>query len=85
MQRQDGWMVDDGAVFGVIDDVHGDELGAERHDVELGSHCFVGVHHLWNGLPFDPPPREFKDRGPVLLCRHRWKRRRKDLDNSNHK
>lgn len=71
VQRQDGWVVDDGAVLGVINYVHGDELGAEGHDVELGTHRLVGVHHLWDGLPLDPPPWELEHRRPVLLCRHR--------------
>ena len=75
VQRQDGRVVDDGAVLGVIDDVHGDELGAEGHDVELGTHRLVGIHHLRDGLPLDPPPWELEHGSPVLLRRHRWKRR----------
>lgn len=71
MQRQDGRVVDDGAVFGVVDDLHGDELGAEGHDVELGPHGFVGVPHFWEGSPLDPPLGEFENRRPVLLGRHR--------------
>lgn len=71
MQRQDGGVVDDGAVLGVIDDVHGDELGAEGHDVELGTHRLVGIHHLRDGPPLDPPPWELEHRRPVLLRRHR--------------
>lgn len=71
MQGQDGGVVDDGAVLGVVDDVHGDELGAEGHDVELGAHRLVGLHHLRDGLPLDPPPRELKHRSPIFLCCHR--------------
>lgn len=37
MQGQDGGMVDDGAMLGEVDDVHGDKLGAEGHDVELST------------------------------------------------
>lgn len=71
MQGQDGWVVDDGAVLGVINDVHGDELGAEGHDVELGIHCLVGIHHLRNGLSLDPPPWELEHWRPILLRCHR--------------
>lgn len=73
MQGQDRGVVDDGAVLGVIDYVHGDELGAEGHDVELGAHSLVRFQHLWDGLPLDSPPWELEHRRPVLLCRHRWK------------
>lgn len=78
VQRQDGWVVDDGAVFGVVDDLHGDELGAEGHDVELGPHGIVGVPHLWEGSPLHPPLREFENRRPVLLGCHRWTRERRE-------
>lgn len=71
MQRQDGRVVDDGAMLGVINYVHGDELGAEGHDVEFSAHRLVGIHHLWDGLPLDPPPWELEHRRPVLLCCHR--------------
>ena len=71
MQGQDGRVVDDGAVLGVVDDVHGDELGAEGHDVKLGAHRLVGLHHLGDGLPLESPPGELEHRRPVLLCRHR--------------
>lgn len=67
-------MVDNGAMLGVIDDVHGDELGTEGHDVELSSHRLVCVHHLRNGLSLDPPPWELEHRCPVLLRRHRCTR-----------
>ena len=36
MPGEDGGVVDDGAVLGVVDDVHGDELGAEGQDVQVG-------------------------------------------------
>lgn len=71
MQGQDGGMVDDGAVHGVINDVHRDELGAEGHDVELGAHSLVGIHHLRDGLPLDPPSWELEHWRPILLRRHR--------------
>lgn len=72
MQGQDGGVVDDGSVGRVVDHVHGDELGAEGHDVELSPHRLVGLHYFRDGLPFDAPPRELKDRRPVLLCHYRW-------------
>ena len=71
MQGQDGGMVDDGAMLGVVNDVHRDELRAEWHDVEIGAHCLVGLHHLWDGLPLEPPPWELEHRCTVLLCCHR--------------
>lgn len=71
MQGEDGGVVDDGAVLGVVDDVHGDKLGAKGHDVELSTHHLVGIHHLWDGIPLDPPPRELEHGRPVFLCRHR--------------
>lgn len=60
-------MVDDGAQFGVIDHLHGDELGAKGQDVELGAGGGVLSHHLWDGLTFDPPARELEDGNAVLL------------------
>lgn len=65
--RQQRRVVDDGAQFGVVDHLHGDELGAEGQDVELGAGGSVLGHHLWDGLTFDPPARELKDRNAVLL------------------
>lgn len=70
VQRQQRRVVDDGAVRGVVDHVHGDELGAEGHHVELGADRFVSVHHLRDGLPFDSPPGELKQRRPVFLRGH---------------
>lgn len=72
MQGKDGGMVNDGAVLGMIDDVHGDELGAERHDVDLGIHRHVGFHHFRDGLSFHSPPRELENRCAVLLRRQSW-------------
>lgn len=70
VQRQDGRVVNDGAVLGVIDDVHGDELGAEGHHVELGSHRLVSTHHLRDGLSLHPPAGELKHGRAVLLRCH---------------
>ena len=30
---QDGGVVDDGAMLGTVDDIHGNELGAEGHHI----------------------------------------------------
>lgn len=72
-------MVNDGAVLRVIDDVHGDELGAEGHHVEFGSHRLVRVHHRWDGLSLHPPPRELKHGRAVLRRRHGCKAGRRGL------
>lgn len=64
---QQGGVVDDGAVLGVVDDLHGDELGAERQDVELGAGGCVLSHHLWDGLALHTPAGEFEDGDAILL------------------
>jgi len=69
--RQDGGVINDGAVFGEVDHIHGDELGAEGHDVQLSAHRFIRLHHLWEWLTLHPPPWELKHRRPVLLRHHR--------------
>lgn len=71
VQRQDGRVVDDGAVFGVVDDLHGNELGAEGHDVEFGPHGIVSFPHLRQGVTLDPPLGELENRRAVLLGRQR--------------
>lgn len=76
VQRQDGWVVDDGAVRGMVDDIHGYELGTERHDVELCAHSLICLHHLCDGLPLDTPPWKLEHWCPILLCRHRWEEER---------
>lgn len=68
MARQQGGVVDDGAMFGVIDHLHGDELGAEGQNVEFCSSRFVLIHHFWDGLALHSPAGELEDRDPVLLC-----------------
>lgn len=67
MARQQRGVVDDGAVPGVVDDLHGDELGAEGQDVELGARGLVLSHHLWDGLTLHTPAGELEDRYAVLL------------------
>lgn len=66
--RQQGGVVDDGAVFGVVDDLHGDELGAEGQDVEFGACGFVLGHHILNGLALQTPAGELEDGDAILLC-----------------
>lgn len=67
MARQQGGVVDDGAVFGVVDDLHGDELGAEGQDVELGTGGLVLSHNLRDGLALHTPARELEDGNSILL------------------
>lgn len=71
VQGQDGGMVDDGTVLGVVNDGHWDELGAERHDIKLRAYRFVGLHYLRDGLSLKSPPLEFEHWRPVLFCSHR--------------
>lgn len=68
MARQQGGVVDDGAVLRVVDDLHGDELGAEWQDVEFGASGHVLSHHLWDGLALHAPAGELEDGYTVLLC-----------------
>lgn len=67
MARQQGGVVDDGAVLRVVDHLHGDELGAEGQDVEFGARGGVLSHHLWDGLALDAPAGELEDGNAVLL------------------
>lgn len=68
MARQQGGVVDDGAVFGMVDDLHGDELGAEGQDIELGTSGLILSHHLWNRLALHTPAGELEDNNTILLC-----------------
>ena len=47
MLGQDGGMVNDGAMFGTVDDIHGDKLRAEREYIELSTKRLVFLKHLW--------------------------------------
>jgi len=67
VQRQQGGVVDDGAVLGPVNDLHGDELGAEGQDVELGASGLVLSHHLWDGLALHTPAGELEDGDAILL------------------
>ena len=46
MPGQDGGVVDDGAVLGVVDDVHGNELGAEGQDIQVRLNRLVLLQNL---------------------------------------
>ena len=46
MLGKDGGMVDDGAMLWTVDDVHGNELGAEGHHIQLSSKGLVLLKHL---------------------------------------
>lgn len=61
-------VVDDGAVLGVVDNLHGDELGAERQHVELGARGLVLGHHLRQRLALQAPAGKLEDRHIVPLC-----------------
>ncbi|TNN79678.1 hypothetical protein EYF80_010052 [Liparis tanakae] len=67
LRRQQGGVVDDGAVLGPVNDLHGDELGAEGQDVELGASGLVLSHHLWDGLALHTPAGELEDGDAILL------------------
>lgn len=69
---QERRVVDDGAVSGMVDHIHGNELGAEGHDVEFSAHGFVGFHHLRDWLPLHSPARELKHRCAVFFRCHSW-------------
>lgn len=46
MLGQDGGVVDDRAMLGMVDDLVGDELTAERHHVQVGFDGAVLLQHL---------------------------------------
>lgn len=61
-------MVDDGAMFRVVNDLHGDELGAEGQDIKLSASGCILSHHFWNGLALYTPAGKLEDRDAILLC-----------------
>lgn len=71
MQGQDGGVIDDRTVLGMVNNIHRNELGAEGHDVELRPHRLVCVHHLREGLTLVPPAWKLEQRCPIFLCSHR--------------
>lgn len=46
MPGEQGGVVADAAQSGVVDDLHGYELGAVRQDVQFGVHAFVRVQNF---------------------------------------
>lgn len=46
MEGENGGVVDDGAMAWVVNDLHGNELGAERQDVQICPHRLVFLEDL---------------------------------------
>lgn len=67
MPGEQARVVDDGAIAGGTDDLHGDELAAEGQDVELGTQGLVLRHHVGQSLPLCPPAGELEHRHSILL------------------
>lgn len=61
-------VVDDGTMFWVVDDLHGDKLGAEWQDIELCTGGHVLSHHVRNGLTLHAPAGEFENWNAILVC-----------------
>lgn len=61
-------MVDDRTLFGVVNDLHGDELGAKGQNIEVCLGSLVLIHHFWDGLAFHSPAGELENRDTILLC-----------------
>ena len=60
-------VVDNGAMAGGIDDLHGDELAAEGQDIELSTQSLVYCHHVRHSLSSRPPAGELKHWHSILL------------------
>lgn len=67
VSRKYGWMVDDGTILWMVNNIHGDELGTEREDVQLGTHAGILVHDVLDGLTFDPPLGKLENVDAVIL------------------
>lgn len=67
MAGEQTWVVDDGAMAGGTDDLHGDELAAEGQDVEFSTQSLVFCHHIRQSLSFYPPAGELEHRHSILL------------------
>lgn len=69
MPGQDGRVVADAAVLRVVYHLHGDELGAERQNVQLDLDALVRVEHLRQGHALAPPSLDLEHWCSVDLCR----------------
>ena len=47
---QDGGVIDDGAMFRIVDDIHGNELGTEGQHIQLSTKGLVLLKHLNGGV-----------------------------------
>ena len=65
MTRQDGRMVDDALVGREVDHLDGDELGAGREHVQVGSHRLVLLQHLGQYDSLRTPACELEHRHAV--------------------
>ena len=52
MKRENGWVVNDRTLFCAIDDIHWNELCAERQDVEGGLDTLILVEDILNQFPY---------------------------------
>ena len=70
--RQQGGVVDDGLVAGQVDDLVGDELGAEGQDVEVDVQRPVLLEHLRHGHLLHLPPLVLEHRHVLRHRRLGW-------------
>ena len=73
MLGQYGWMVDNGTVFRMFDDVHRNELRAKRHHVQVGADLLVLVDDLLQGLSLQAPPLELEHGNVVGFGGDGWR------------
>ena len=70
MPGQYGWVVGDGLMLGVSDDLNGDVLGAERHHVQSGTDTLVVRQDLGDSLAIETPLGNLEDLHAIgLSCR----------------
>lgn len=73
MTGKDGWMVNNGAMLWIVNNIHGNKLWAERKDIQLCSNWFIGIKNFLNRLPLHSPPWELKYWGSIFFCSWCWK------------
>lgn len=83
MARQQRGVVDDGAVFGMVNNLHGNELGAEGHDVQFGACGFVLGHNLGYGLALHTPARKLEHGDAIFFCLCSCGKKKKTEKNPN--